>query len=90
LSVRGDFIIVGDLMKSVTVLQYGSNSISEIARDYIPAWTTAIEAIDDDNFISAETGYNIYSLRKQSDATSEEEKSRLEITGQYRMSILLL
>ncbi|KAJ3326837.1 DNA damage-binding protein 1a, partial [Blyttiomyces sp. JEL0837] len=85
LTVRGDFILVGDLMKSVTVLQYQqrSKTLLEIAKDYAGAWTTAVEAIDDDLIVASETGYNVFLLRKQSEAAAEEDKRRLELVGQY-------
>lgn len=35
-------------------------SFEEIARDYEPNWMTAIEIIDDDNFIGAENSCNIF------------------------------
>jgi DNA damage-binding protein 1 len=40
--VRGDFVIVGDLMRSISLLLYknseGTPSIEEIARDFNPNW----------------------------------------------------
>ncbi|CAM9117751.1 unnamed protein product, partial [Hapterophycus canaliculatus] len=42
---RGDFIIVGDLMRSVSLLVYKAvdGAIEEIARDYHANWMTAVE-----------------------------------------------
>ena len=31
-------------------------SLEEIARDYNPNWTTAVEIIDDERFLGAESG----------------------------------
>ena len=58
----GDFILVGDLMRSITLLQYKSmeGSFEEIARDYEPNWMTAIEILDDDNFLGAENSCNLF------------------------------
>lgn len=60
--VSGDFILVGDLMRSITLLQYKQmeGSFEEIARDYEPNWMTAIEILDDDNFLGAENGCNLF------------------------------
>ena len=46
---RGDFIVVGDLMKSISLLAYKQldGSIEEIARDYNANWMTAIDICDD-------------------------------------------
>jgi DNA damage-binding protein 1 len=45
LASRGDFIIVGDLMKSISLLVYKpvDGVIEELARDYNPNWMTAVE-----------------------------------------------
>ena len=47
---RGDFILVGDLVRSMTLLQYKTmeGNFEEIARDYSPNWMSALEIIDDD------------------------------------------
>ena len=46
----GDFILVGDLVRSMTLLQYKTmeGSFEEIARDYCPNWMSAVEILDDD------------------------------------------
>ncbi|RXG55188.1 DNA damage-binding protein 1 [Armadillidium vulgare] len=43
LKTKGDFILVGDLMRSLALLQYKTleGSFEEIARDYNPNWMTA-------------------------------------------------
>ena len=45
--VRGDFIVVGDLMKSVSLLIYKPEEgvIEERARDYNAHWMTAVEVL---------------------------------------------
>lgn len=62
LKTRGDFILVGDLLRSVTLLQYKTmeGSFEEIARDFAPNWMTAVEILDDDTFLGAENSYNIF------------------------------
>lgn len=41
----GDFVVIGDIMKSLTLLVYkGEEGALELrARDYGPAWTTGVE-----------------------------------------------
>lgn len=62
LKVSGDFILVGDLVRSVTLLQYKTmeGSFEEISRDFSPNWMTAIEILDDDTFVGAENSYNLF------------------------------
>jgi DNA damage-binding protein 1 len=95
IAVRGDFVVVGDLMKSVSLLQYkppGSNgssdgvgSIEEVAKDFDANWMTAVSTIDDHTFIGAEHEYNIFTVRRNNDATSDEEKKRLEVVGAFHV-----
>merc|ERR1712025_234128 len=50
--VSGDFILVGDLVRSMTLLQYKTmeGSFEEIARDYCPNWMTAVEILEMTHF----------------------------------------
>ncbi|EAT46412.1 AAEL002407-PA [Aedes aegypti] len=59
---KGDFILVGDLMRSITLLQYKQmeGSFEEIARDYQPNWMTAVEILDDDAFLGADNSNNLF------------------------------
>lgn len=84
-AVRGDFIAVGDLMKSINlnVFKPSDNSIEEIARDYNPNWVTAIEIIDDDTFIGAEQHFNFFVVRRNSEAATDEERLRLLTVGEF-------
>lgn len=66
LKTKGDFVLVGDLMRSVTLLQYKTmeGSFEEIARDYNPNWMIAIEILDDDTFLGAENCFNLFVCQK--------------------------
>jgi DNA damage-binding protein 1 len=88
---RGDFIIVGDLMKSISLLVYKpvDGSIEEIARDYNPQWMTAVDILDDDTYIGAENSFNLFTVRKNSDAATDDERGRLEIVGEYHLGELV-
>lgn len=65
-SRAGDFILVGDLMRSITLLQHKQmeGSFEEIARDYEPKWMTSVEIIDDDTFLGAENNFNLFVCQK--------------------------
>jgi DNA damage-binding protein 1 len=84
LQSRGDFIIVGDLMKSMSLLVYKpvERVLEEIARDYNANWMTAVDMLDDDVFIGAESSFNLFTVRKNGDAATDEERRRLETCGQ--------
>ena len=45
MKTKGDFILVGDIMRSFNLLQYKTleGNFEEIARDFDPNWLTAVE-----------------------------------------------
>ncbi|XP_061722151.1 DNA damage-binding protein 1 [Cydia pomonella] len=87
LKVKGDFILVGDLMRSMTLLQYKQmeGSFEEIARDYSPNWMTAVEILDDDTFLGAENSFNLFVCQKDSAATTDEDRQHMGYTGQFHV-----
>ncbi|CAL5227828.1 g10856 [Coccomyxa viridis] len=84
---RGDFVIVGDLMRSMQLLIYRADEqLLEVrARDFKTHWMTAVEVLDDDTYLGAENSFNLFTLRKNSDAASDEDRNRLEMVGQYHL-----
>ncbi|XP_037294045.1 DNA damage-binding protein 1 isoform X2 [Manduca sexta] len=87
LKVKGDFILVGDLMRSMSLLQYKQmeGSFEEIARDYSPNWMTAVEILDDDTFLGAENSFNMFVCQKDSAATTDEERQQMGYMGQFHI-----
>ncbi|KAG5139673.1 hypothetical protein JHK84_033441 [Glycine max] len=77
---RGDFIVVGDLMKSISLLIYKheEGAIEERARDYNANWMSAVEIVDDDIYLGAENSFNLFTVRKNSEGATDEERGRLE------------
>ncbi|XP_020248507.1 DNA damage-binding protein 1a [Asparagus officinalis] len=84
---RGDFIVVGDLMKSISLLIYKheEGAIEERARDYNANWMTAIEILNDDIYLGAENNFNLFTVRRNSDGATDEERGRLEVVGEYHL-----
>lgn len=66
IKVKGDFILIGDLMRSMTLLMYKpmEGNFEEIARDFQPNWMTSIEILDDDTFLGAENSFNLFVCQK--------------------------
>ena len=62
LKTKGDFILVGDMTRSIMLLQYKSmeGSFEEIANDHSANWMTAVEILDHDTFLGAENSFNIF------------------------------
>ena len=87
IATRGNSFIVGDVMRSISLLYYNDldNKLEEIARDYLPKWITAIEFIDDENFIEADHYYNLFTLQRQISADCDESRTRLETVGKFHI-----
>ncbi|ESQ55276.1 hypothetical protein EUTSA_v10024273mg [Eutrema salsugineum] len=84
---RGDFIVVGDLMKSIALLIYKheEGSIEEIGRDYNASWMTAVEILDDDTYLGADNCSNLFTVKKNNEAATDEERARMEVVGEYHI-----
>ena len=68
-------------MKSMNLLVYKpeEGSLEVRAQDYGAAFMTAVEILDDDTFLGAENSYNLFTVRKNSDAASDEDRRRLQV-----------
>lgn len=87
LKTKGDFVLVGDLMRSITLLLYKSmeGTFEEISRDSNPNWMTAVEIVDDDIFLGAENSFNLFTCQKDSAATTDEERQNLQESGLFHL-----
>uniref|UniRef100_A0A6B2KWM6 DNA damage-binding protein 1 n=1 Tax=Arcella intermedia TaxID=1963864 RepID=A0A6B2KWM6_9EUKA len=81
---KGDFILVGDLQRSMSLLLYTSvdGTIKESARDYNPLWMTAVSFLDNEHFLGADDCYNIFCLEN---ASSVEDRGKLEVCGEFHV-----
>lgn len=41
--------------------------------------------IDDDTYIGGENSFNLFTVRKNSDAATEEDRGRLEVVGEFHL-----
>jgi len=79
--------IVGDLMRSISLVEYlpKHEAIEEVARDYNANYMTSIEMLTDGIYLGSENFNNLFVLRYNSDATSEEARVRLDTIGEYHL-----
>ncbi len=79
--------IVGDLARSISVIkhypEYGT--LEEVARDFNQNWVTAIEMLNLDTYLGGENFHNLFVLRRNASATSEEVRSRLDTSGLFNL-----
>ena len=89
LKTSGDFILLGDLVRSMTLLQYKTmeGSFEEIARDYSPNWMTAVEILDDDTFLGCENSFNIFVCQRDSGANTDEERQQMSEVGKIHGTV---
>ena len=79
----------GDLMKSIYLLMYkAEEGVLEIrAKDFHSNYMTAVDILDDDTYLGAEISYNLFTVRKNSDAAADEDRNRLEVLLSHGASL---
>lgn len=79
--------IVGDLMRSISLVQHypEHDTLEEVARDFNANWTTACAMLTDDIYLGGENWNNLYILRRNTKATSEEVRCRLDTVGEFHL-----
>ncbi|KAK6356558.1 hypothetical protein TWF718_000909 [Orbilia javanica] len=91
LSVYGTRVFVGDLVKGVMVLEVvegdeGENDkLVEVCRQYGVSWVTALEALDEDTCISADSEGNLVLLRRESTGATDEDTRRMRPLSEIRL-----
>lgn len=66
LKTKGDFVVAGDLLRSISLLSYKplGGTFDEIAADPETSWLSSIEIIDDDTFIASDNSFNLFVVQK--------------------------
>lgn len=84
---RGDFILLGDLMRSMSLFAYKplESSFEEIARDYNPEWMTEVEILEDDIYLGAESLFNLFVCQKDSSASNDQDRQQLQQIGFFHL-----
>ena len=90
IATRSPFILLGDLMKSVTLLRLETSGakpeIESVARDYAPLWMTSVAIFDDSWFFGAEDSGNIVGWRREDDLKAE---GRLAMVHEMRFGEMI-
>ncbi|GMY38038.1 DNA damage-binding protein 1a [Fagus crenata] len=69
----------------ISLLLPEEGAIEERARDYNANWMSAVEILDDDIYLGAENNFNLFTVRKNSEGATDEERGRLEVAGEYHL-----
>lgn len=85
--VSGNKVIVGDLMRSVSLISYSeeTNKFTELARDPQGLWLMDLGFLDDGAYLAADNFFNLVTLRQNAEATDELEARRLERVGKFHL-----
>jgi len=86
-SVQGEFILVGDIMKSVTLFQYlpEDSKFQVVAQDYNAHWISTTAFLTDDLYLAADNYYNLFATRRNTDGVNEDDKQRLDLVGECHL-----
>ncbi|KAF2143628.1 uncharacterized protein K452DRAFT_267866 [Aplosporella prunicola CBS 121167] len=98
MTVSGNQIIVGDMMKSICILEYKPDStglsgqpdhLNEVARHYAVSWTTAVAEVDDNTYLEADSEGNLTVLYREMSGVTEEDRRRLVPTSEICLGELV-
>lgn len=91
ISTLPPFILMGDLMKSVTLLRIdtsgGRTELTTLARDYAPLWMTSVAMIEEGWFLGAEDSGNIVGWKRDDSLTPDE--ARLSMVNEMRFGEMI-
>ena len=79
-------------MKSVSVVTYGrptspgsSYSLVEVARHFATGWSTAVACVAEHTWLESDSDGNLIVLTQNVAGMSEDDRRRLEVTGEFRL-----
>jgi len=79
---RGNTLMVGDAISSVSLLKLANTQLETVARDYGSLWPVCLEALDDRSVIGVNSDLNLFSFTLQ----ETELQTTLERDGGYYMN----
>lgn len=87
LQASGDLILVGDLMRSASLLRYcGKDTrLEELARDLASAWLTATAMLSDSVFLCADESHHLLALTRVDAAEGKSSRAFLDRVGHFHV-----
>lgn len=89
--VEGRTIAVGDLMKSMVLVEFTPGAdgkpakLTEVARHYQAAWSTAVCHIEDQTWLEAESAGNLMVLKRNEGGVTVGDRHRLQMVGEMNL-----
>jgi DNA damage-binding protein 1 len=90
-AVDGNMIAVGDLMKSLALVEFVPGEDNEKAelvehsRHYHSAWATAVCHVEGESWLQADAEGNLAVLRRNTDGVTAENKRRMELVSELNL-----
>lgn len=92
LDTRGDKVLVGDLMRSMSVLTMANRDplkLDVLAVDSKPVWMTAVKFVNDYTYIGADDRNNIFALSLTEKDGNNANISKLQLRGGFHVGSLI-
>jgi DNA damage-binding protein 1 len=91
LAINGNTIAVGDLMKSISLLEYIpgedglDDKLTEVARDFQCYFTTAVCHVEGDSWLESDHFGNLNVLRRNKEGVTESDRKRMQAIGEMSL-----
>ncbi|TAQ85121.1 hypothetical protein B7494_g6546 [Chlorociboria aeruginascens] len=91
LDIIGNIIVVADLMKSISLVEYkpGENGLedrlNEIGRHQQSCWATATVHLEDDSYLESDQEGNLLVLKRNLTGVTYEDRLRLDVTSEMNL-----
>eukprot|EP00049_Salpingoeca_infusionum_P011171 m.192501 g.192501 ORF g.192501 m.192501 type:complete len:1091 (+) comp14856_c0_seq1:34-3306(+) len=88
IDTRDNVVLVGDLMRSVTLLSYTDTPVPKftvLGQNETFLWTQACALVDTDTAIVADNAYNLSVVKRNLDAPTPEERKTLQTVAQFHL-----
>ncbi|KAF2816370.1 DNA damage-binding protein 1 [Mytilinidion resinicola] len=95
ITVTGNAIVIADLMKSVSVVEYKRgeaglpDTLTEIARHFQTTWGTAVAEVDENTYLESDAEGNLMVLKRDTNAVTLDDKRRLQVTSEMLLGELV-
>lgn len=68
-------------MRSMSLIVFNpeDNTFETRARDQNPAWMLSLEMFNDADYLGAENSYNLFTLRRSGEHSTDDERCRLQV-----------
>jgi DNA damage-binding protein 1 len=91
IDITGNIIAVGDLMKSMSLVEYRPGNsgeqgeLVEVARHFQASQTTAVAHIEDHTYLTSDADHNLIILERNMNGVTLEDRKRLQVTSEISL-----